>query len=217
MINQILEELQPYNARLVAVSKTQPVGEIRKIYQAGQRIFGENRVQELMTKVDLLPADIEWHLIGHLQRNKVKYIAPFISMIHSVDSIELAGEIEKQAARHNRSIPILLQIRIAEEESKFGIKPEQVDPFILELLGKGWENLEIAGVMGMASFVDDELQIRNEFRLLKDTFDHLKSTHFVDSKAFKEISMGMSGDYRIALEQGSTMVRIGTLIFGVRH
>ena len=217
MIAQILQELKPFNARLVAVSKTKPVGDIRKIYDLGQRIFGENRVQELMAKVDLLPEDIEWHLIGHLQRNKVKYIAPFIGMIHSVDSLELAKEINKQAARNDRRIPVLLQIRIAEEETKFGIETNKIDQFVEEMLAKNWHHLEIAGVMGMASFVDDEKQISAEFNKLKEIFDHLKSRYFEEETSFREISMGMSGDYQIALQQGSTMVRIGSLIFGARN
>ncbi|MCB0664922.1 MAG: YggS family pyridoxal phosphate-dependent enzyme [Saprospiraceae bacterium] len=217
LIAQILQELKPFNARLVAVSKTKPVGDIRKIYDLGQRIFGENRVQELMAKVDLLPEDIEWHLIGHLQRNKVKYIAPFIGMIHSVDSLELAKEINKQAARNDRRIPVLLQIRIAEEETKFGIETNKIDQFVEEMLAKNWHHLEIAGVMGMASFVDDEKQISAEFNRLKEIFDHLKSRYFEEETSFREISMGMSGDYQIALQQGSTMVRIGSLIFGARN
>lgn len=217
MITQILQELKPFNAWLVAVSKTKPVGDIRKIYDLGQRIFGENRVQELMAKVDLLPEDIEWHLIGHLQRNKVKYIAPFIRMIHSVDSLELAKEINKQAARNDRRIPVLLQIRIAEEETKFGIETDKIDQFVEEMLAKNWHHLEIAGVMGMASFVDDEKQISSEFTKLKEIFDHLKSRYFQEETSFKEISMGMSGDYQIALQHGSTMVRIGSLIFGARN
>ncbi|MCB0689057.1 MAG: YggS family pyridoxal phosphate-dependent enzyme [Saprospiraceae bacterium] len=217
LIKEITQEIERHGARLVAVSKTKSVSEIMKIYNEGQRVFGENRVQELMDKKDLLPGDIQWHLIGHLQRNKVKYIAPFISMIHSIDSLELAAEVDRQAAKLKRKIPVLLQIRIAEEETKFGISPSMIDQFASDLLRQGSTYLVFSGVMGMASFVDDEDQIAREFRNLKITFEHLRKQYFMDNPDFREISMGMSGDYKIALTEGSTMVRIGSLIFGARN
>lgn len=201
---------------MVAVSKTQPVERIKSMYDAGQRMFGENRVQELLEKKDQLPSDIEWHLIGHLQRNKVKQIAPFIQMIHSVDSIDLAGEINKQATKCKRQIPILLQFRIAIEETKFGITLDSAEHFMEALLDKKFDHLLICGVMGMASFVDDKKQILEEFQSLRSIFEWLRSNYFAGSPDFKEISMGMSGDYQIALRAGSTLVRIGSLLFGPR-
>jgi pyridoxal phosphate enzyme (YggS family) len=213
---QILQELQPYGARLVAVSKTQPVDLIKSMYDAGQRLFGENRVQELLEKKDNLPADIEWHLIGHLQRNKVKQIAPFISMIHSLDTIELAREINKQAARNQRQIQVLLQFRIASEETKFGIELDLMDVFMQELNNEQFDHLKICGVMGMASFVEDEQQVLKEFLSLYEIFEALRKTYFDTTPSFKEISMGMSGDYLTALKAGSTLVRIGSLLFGSR-
>ncbi len=216
MIDKILKQLEPYGARLVAVSKTQPIESVLALYNGGQRIFGENRVQELLEKKDLLPPDIEWHLIGHLQRNKVKYIVPFIGMIHSLDSIELAHEIDRQAEKSERKIPVLLQIRIASEETKFGIKPDDLDIFMQDLLRIPLPWVKVCGVMGMASFVEDEVQIRAEFRILRETFVHLKEKYYPEDPDFKELSMGMSGDYQIALQEGSTLVRIGTLLFGPR-
>ncbi len=186
------------------------------MYDQGQRIFGENRVQEIMEKKDSLPPDIEWHLIGHLQRNKVKYITPFISMIHSVDTFDLAFEINKQAGKWNRSIPVLLQIRIALEETKFGIEVTALENFMKQIMEDPLPHLTVCGVMGMASFVDDEEQIKGEFRTLKRIFDNLKSKYYAEDSSFKEISMGMSDDYLLALEEGSTLVRIGTLLFGPR-
>ncbi|NND31117.1 MAG: YggS family pyridoxal phosphate-dependent enzyme [Saprospiraceae bacterium] len=213
---EILKDLQPYGARLVAVSKTKPIAQIREMYEEGQRIFGENRVQELVDKRPQLPSNIEWHLIGHLQRNKVKYIADFVQMIHSVDSIALAREINKQAQKHDRVISILLQVRIAREETKFGIPAHDLDRFLEELLQLNLTHLSIEGLMGMATFTDDEEQIRKEFTELKNGFDRVKASFFPDHDHFREISMGMSGDYKIALEEGSTLVRIGSLIFGAR-
>ncbi|MBK8506315.1 MAG: YggS family pyridoxal phosphate-dependent enzyme [Saprospiraceae bacterium] len=213
---QILQELEPYGARLVAVSKTQPVERIQSMYDDGQRIFGENRVQELLEKKDQLPSDIEWHLIGHLQRNKVKQIASFIAMIHSMDSIDLAREINRQAVKNQRQIPVLLQFRIALEETKFGITLDSVDHFMEKLFGEKLDHLKICGVMGMASFVENEHQILEEFQSLQDIFESLKTTYFDANQNFKEISMGMSGDYQIAIETGSTLVRIGSLLFGPR-
>ncbi len=206
----------PENVTLVAVSKTKPKEEILPIYDAGQRVFGENKVQELCDKYEIMPKDIQWHLIGHLQTNKVKYIAEFVAMIHAVDSLKLLVEIDKQAKRYNRIIPCLLQFHIADEETKFGLSLIEGSELLQSIEFKALENIQIAGVMGMATFTDDTTQIHNEFKLLKSIFDDLKNHFFGDNKAFKEISMGMSGDYEIAIQEGSTMVRIGSKIFGSR-
>jgi pyridoxal phosphate enzyme (YggS family) len=215
-----LEELSKlcskYKASLVAVSKTKSNAEILEVYAAGQRIFGENKVQELVDKQIQLPKDIQWHLIGHLQRNKVKYIAPFVHLIHAVDSVKLAEEINKEAAKNNRIIPILLQIYIADEETKFGFDWEILMKALEENELQNLKHISIQGVMGMATFTEDETQIRQEFQSLKKHFDYLKTNFFHDSESFKEISMGMSGDYKIALEEGSTMIRVGSAIFGSR-
>jgi pyridoxal phosphate enzyme (YggS family) len=214
-LHNVLEEI-PKHVTLVAVSKTKPVSAIEEAYAAGQRHYGENKVQELVEKAEQLPKDIHWHLIGHLQSNKVKYIAPFVALIHSVDSLKLLLEINRQAAKKNRVIPVLLQFHIAQEETKFGFSLEEV----LELLNseefKNLGNIRIDGVMGMASFTDDEAQIRKEFKLLKTYFDELKSTFFNEKNYFSICSMGMSGDYLIAIEEGSTMIRVGSSIFGSR-
>lgn len=202
---------------LVAVSKTKPVAALQEAYAAGQRIFGENRPQEMQTKAQELPKDIEWHMIGHLQSNKVKYIAPFVSVIHSVDKLSLLEEINKRAAQHNRTIGVLLQMHIAQEESKFGMNQEEVIALLESNTLPSLQNIEIRGVMGMATFTDNKTQIREEFKSLKAIFDQLKSAHFLDQSAFKEISMGMSGDYPIAMEEGSTLVRVGSAIFGARN
>jgi pyridoxal phosphate enzyme (YggS family) len=214
-LHNVLEEI-PKHVTLVAVSKTKPVSAIEEAYAAGQRHYGENKVQELVEKAEQLPKDIQWHLIGHLQSNKVKYVAPFVALIHSVDSLKLLLEINRQAAKKNRVIPVLLQFHIAQEETKFGFSLEEV----LELLNseefKNLGNIRIDGVMGMASFTDDEAQIRKEFKLLKTYFDELKSTFFNEKNYFSICSMGMSGDYLIAIEEGSTMIRVGSSIFGLR-
>lgn len=206
----------PENVQLVAVSKTKSVEEIMPIYEAGQRVFGENKVQEVCEKYEAMPKDIEWHVIGHLQTNKVKYIAPFVSLIHAVDSLKLLIEINKQARKNDRIIPCLLQFHIADEETKFGLTKSEG----LELLAsdsfKELNNIQIIGVMGMATFTDNTNQIRSEFQTLQSIFNELKSMHFSSNDDFKEISMGMSGDYQIAIEEGSTMVRIGSKIFGSR-
>ncbi len=204
----------PAGVRLVAVSKTKPVQLILEAYDAGQRIFGENRVQELMQKQPLLPADIEWHLIGHLQKNKVKYIAPFVSLIHSVDSLELLETINKEAVKCGRVISCLLQFHIAKEETKFGLSFEEAAALIHAQKFKELKNIKICGVMGMATLATDESLIRSEFRSLHGIFTTLKKQDFSDEKDFKEISMGMSGDYKIAIGEGSTMVRIGSAVFG---
>lgn len=215
-LQQLNSELSPTDTRLVAVSKTYPAERIQEVYDLGQRDFGENRVPELAKKAEQLPKDIRWHFIGHLQSNKVKYIAPFVHLIHAVDSWKLLKEIDKRAAANERSINVLLQFKIAEEESKHGYAAED----IFSLLDSGeWKELQhtkIIGVMGMATFTDNHTQVQQEFSRLKVYFDRLKSDYFAEHDEFKELSMGMSGDYPLALEQGSTMVRIGSKIFGKR-
>jgi PLP dependent protein len=196
------------NVHLVAVSKTKPNELIIEAYVAGQRIFGENKVQELVEKEESLPKDIEWHMIGHLQTNKVKYIAPFVSLIHAVDSKKLIKEINKRAKQNNRVIPCLLQVHIAQEESKFGLDKDGV----IEILKTDFPNVSIVGLMGMATFTDNKNQVRKEFKYLKDSYDELKE----NQPNFSILSMGMSGDYSIAIEEGSNMVRIGSSIFGER-
>jgi PLP dependent protein len=202
----------PPHCRLIAVSKTHPIDSITEAYNAGQRIFGENKVQEMVPKFEALPKDIEWHMIGHLQRNKVKFIAPFVSLIHSVDNEKLLDEINKQAFKINRVVPCLLQVHIAQEETKFGFSPQEVTDLISSGAVKNFPNVVIAGLMGMATFTDNKEQIRKEFRGLKTLFDQLKTI-----TEMKELSMGMSSDYKIAIEEGSTLVRIGTSIFGTRN
>lgn len=212
---QILNEI-PSHVQLVAVSKTYGIDVIQNAYDEGVRIFGENKVQELVPKAEALPKDIRWHLIGHLQTNKVKYIAPFVEMIHSVDSFKLLQEIQKQALKNNRTIKVLLQFHISEEETKFGFKPENLDMLLKEEIWNQIPNVQICGVMGMASFSEDMNQVRNEFKSLKNIFDTLKKSQLF-SDSFKEISMGMSGDYKIAVEEGSTMIRVGSALFGKRN
>jgi len=201
---------------LVAVSKTHPVEAVLEAYQCGQRIFGENRVQEILAKQPLLPADIQWHMIGHLQTNKVKLIAPFISMIQSVDSSRLLAEISEQGMKNNRVIDCLLQIFIASEETKFGLDESELISLLSSLRHTPLNGIRIRGLMGMATFTDDQELVRHEFRQLKSLFDRVKSEYFNGIPSFNEISMGMSGDYLIAIEEGSTSVRIGTRIFGSR-
>lgn len=215
-LNKILEEIKGSEVSLVAVSKTKPIRDLQIIYDAGQRVFGENKVQELREKQPVLPKDIQWHMIGHLQSNKVKYIASYISMIHAVDSIKLLSTIDKEAKKHNRVIKCLLQFHIAQETSKFGLDLSQAKELLLSKEFKTLENVELAGVMGMATFTDDQEQVRQEFRTLKEIFDTLKQDHFASKDSFKEISMGMSGDYTIAIEEGSTLIRVGSTIFGTR-
>lgn len=216
--NKIKEQLKPYNAKLVAVSKIKPAADIQALYNLGQRIFGENYVQELQEKQALLPTDIQWHFIGHLQSNKVKYIAPFVTMIHAVDSMKLLEEINKQAVKFNRTIECLLQVHIAEEETKFGLSEKELEE-LLEQWREQQEdlpNIRIAGLMGMATNTDNLDQVRKEFNHLKSLQTSLKACFFADQDTFNELSIGMSGDYTIALEEGSTMVRIGSLLFGAR-
>ena len=217
MLEKIKAELLPTKTQLIAVSKTKPVEDILAIYNQGQLDFGENRVQELESKYDALPKDIRWHLIGHLQTNKVKYIAPFVHLIHSIDREKVLKMVDKEAAKNERVIDVLLQFHIAEEDTKFGLNLEEAKQLLESEDYKQMQNIRICGVMGMASFVEDEEQVRGEFRRLRNIFDHLKANYFADADAFKEISMGMSGDYQIAVEEGSTMVRIGSLLFGARY
>lgn len=212
---KVIEKI-PDDVSLVAVSKTKPVTEILEIYNQGQRVFGENKVQELTEKQELLPKDIEWHLIGHLQTNKVKYIASFVAMIHAVDSLRLLEEINKQAKKHNRIIDCLLQFYIAQEDTKFGLNKQEAIDLLESDKFRELEHIRIRGVMGMASFTDDEQQIRREFRELASVFDFLKSNYFSNQRSFDVRSMGMSGDFEIAIEEGSNMVRVGSLIFGER-
>ena len=216
MIKEILKELDAKHVKLVAVSKTKPIAQILELYQVGQRIFGENKVQELVEKAELMPKDIEWHMIGHLQKNKVKFIAPFISLIHSVDSLELLAEIDKYAAKNSRIIDCLLQFYIAQEDTKFGLSLQEGQELLSSKQFTQLENIRIVGVMGMATFTENKTQVKAEFNQLKHIFDELKSTYFKNEDSFKEISMGMSDDYKIAVEAGSTMVRIGSLLFGKR-
>ena len=206
----------PDGVKLVAISKFHPNEYIEAAYQEGQRLFGESQVQELSHKVDTLPNDIEWHFIGHLQTNKVKYIAPYISMIEAVDSLKLLKEIDKQAAKHNRIINVLLELHIAEEESKYGFSPDACRELLTNGEWKELKNVHISGLMMMASNVDDREQIKREMTLAADLFDDLKEKYFADDSAFKERSWGMSHDYDIAVECRSTMVRVGTTIFGPR-
>lgn len=204
-------------ATLVAISKSKPVEEIREVYNAGQRIFGENKVQELVSKQEELPEDILWHMVGNLQTNKVKYIAPFIQLIHSVDSLRLAIEINKQALKHHRVIDVLLEIHIAAETNKSGFSDEELIDHLDIKAFDSLKNIRIVGLMGMATNTKSHVLIKNEFHGLKRFFDEIKSSYFKNAPEFKVLSMGMSGDYKIALEEGSNMIRIGSAIFGERE
>ena len=214
---QSIQALLPEKVTLVAVSKTKPVSDLMEAYEAGQRIFGENKIQEMTEKWEAMPKDIQWHFIGHLQTNKIKYIVPFVELIHGVDSYKLLAEINKQAAKANRVVNCLLQIHIAQEETKFGFSAQE----LLDTLQAGdWKNLQhvkICGLMGMATYTDNTMQVKAEFSQLKALFDQVKTTCFAEEPAFKNISMGMSDDFQLAIEQGSTMVRVGSLIFGNRN
>jgi pyridoxal phosphate enzyme (YggS family) len=214
-----LKEIQskiPENVTLVAVSKTKPAEMILELYNSGQRVFGENKVQELCDKYEVLPKEIEWHLIGHLQTNKVKYIAPFVSLIHAVDSLKLLQEINKEALKNNRIINCLLQFHIAQEDTKFGLNFDEAEVILQSKEFVEMHNISVVGVMGMASFTDNKELIEDEFRTLYNYFHLIKSHYFKYNSDFKEISMGMSGDFEIAIEEGSTMVRVGSSIFGER-
>lgn len=203
----------PENVKLVAISKTKPNEDILEAYRSGQRIFGENKIQEMTDKSEKLPGDIEWHMVGHVQRNKVKYMAPYVSLIHAVDSLKLLKEINKRARQNERTIDCLLQIKIAKEDSKFGIDAEEAKEILNSEAYSKMEHVNITGLMGMATFTDNKEQVRSEFKYLKSVFDKFKDQH----SEIKELSMGMSGDYEIAVECGSTMVRIGSSIFGERN
>jgi pyridoxal phosphate enzyme (YggS family) len=216
-ISAIKKEIGDQDVKLIAVSKTKPIESIAEAYEAGQRLFGENMVQELVEKYEKLPKDIEWHLIGHLQSNKVKYIAPFISLIHSVDSLKLLQEINKQALKNNRIIDCLLQLEIADEETKFGLDLAEAIELLRSEEFKQLKNIRICGVMGIATLTDNPKITAEEFYELSIFFKGLKDTFFRKDDIFKEISMGMSGDYKLAIEKGSTMIRLGSTIFGVRQ
>lgn len=207
-----IETTIPAHVTLVAVSKTKPVEDLQEAYAAGMRDFGENKIQEMCDKYEILPKDIRWHMIGHVQTNKVKYMAPFVHLIHGVDSLKLLKEIHKQAEKNNRVIDVLLQQFIADEETKFGLDKEEIQHIMQEEI-QHLPNVRVVGLMGMATFTDDEKQIRNEFKTLKSNFDSLKNNF----DNLTVLSMGMSGDYQVAIEEGSTMVRIGSSIFGHRN
>ena len=213
---QQIQTALPATAVLIAVSKFKPVSAIAAAYQAGQRAFGENRAVEMAAKYPQLPADIQWHFIGHLQTNKVKQIAPFVHLVHSVDSERLLEEINRQGAKNNRVIDCLLQFYIAQEDTKFGFSLEEAEDMLRSERFKQMQHIRLCGVMGMATFTDNREQIRREFQSLKRIFDYLKETYFAHLEAFKELSMGMTDDYLQAIEEGSTMVRIGSAIFGER-
>jgi pyridoxal phosphate enzyme (YggS family) len=210
---QIIKSTLPEHVTLVAVSKTKPVPDLMEAYDAGQRIFGENKIQEMVDKWEEMPKDIEWHMIGHVQTNKVKYMAPFVNLIHGVDSLKLLEEINKQALKNNRVIDCLLQIYIAEEETKFGLDEEELTALLSSNSFLNMKNIRIVGLMGMATFTDNQNQIKKEFTHLKSIFDTLRGR---DTLQYSTLSMGMSGDYQLAISCGSTMVRIGSSIFGGR-
>lgn len=210
-INQLKEQL-PSGVTLVAVSKTKPVADLMQAYQGGQRIFGENKVQEMVSKQEQMPPDVQWHMIGHLQRNKVKYMAGFVHLIHGVDSLRLLQEIDKQASKHQRVIDCLLQVRIAKEETKFGLEIQALKELLNCDEFNSLQHVKVIGLMGMASFTDDQDQILAEFKLLETIFNEGKSQH-----GWQVLSMGMSGDYPLALQCGSNMIRVGSAIFGARN
>ncbi len=219
MITQVIQqikELLPAQTRLVAVSKFHPAEAIKEAYDCGQRIFGESQVQELRAKYEALPKDIEWHFIGHLQTNKIKYIAPFVSLIHAVDTPRLLNEISKHGIKCGRRIPCLLQLHVAQEESKFGFTTEECEAYLQNGEWKQLEGVEICGLMCMASNVDDKQQIAREFQTAENFFLHCRQSHFAGQPSFKECSWGMSDDFPIAVQHGSTLVRVGSLIFGQR-
>ncbi len=215
-LENIKQQLAPHKVTLVAVSKTHTAEKIQELYHLGQRHFGENKVQEMVSKYEILPKDINWHLIGHLQTNKVKYIAPFVHLIHSADSVKLIQEIEKQGAKNNRVIDCLLQIFIASEETKFGMDASEAEAFLAGDIYGNLKNVRICGLMGMASNTENENQVRAEFAGLKKLFDKFKARYLANKQEFEVLSMGMSGDYMMAIEEGSNMVRVGSAIFGER-
>jgi pyridoxal phosphate enzyme (YggS family) len=210
-----IEATIPPNVTLVAVSKTKPISDLMQAYEAGQRVFGENKIQEMTEKWEQMPKDIHWHMIGHIQSNKVKYMAPYVSLIHGVDSLKLLEEINKQAQKNNRIIDCLLQLHIAEEETKFGLNEEELNVLLQSEIFRNLKNIKIVGLMGMATFTENQTQIKKEFQHLKTIFD-INKQHTTDNRHLTTLSMGMSGDYQLAIECGSTMVRIGSSIFGGR-
>lgn len=215
-ISELQQELQPIGVQLVAISKTKPNEDILEAYEAGQRLFGENQVREMLAKYEELPKDIEWHLVGHLQTNKVKYIAPFVSLIHSVDSLKVLAEINKQALKNNRVIDCLLQVFIADEDTKFGLDHAELIELLRSEEFQEFKNIRIRGLMGIATNTENEKIIKEEFYELKIFFDGIKTTYFRKEVSFDILSMGMSSDYKIAIEQGANMVRLGSTIFGKR-
>ncbi|MCQ2322773.1 MAG: YggS family pyridoxal phosphate-dependent enzyme [Bacteroidales bacterium] len=220
MIKDNLETVResiPSGVLLVAVSKTKPVEDLMEAYEAGQRVFGENHALEMRDKHEVLPKDIDWHFIGHLQTNKIKYIIPFVRLIHSIDTFNLLQAVNKEAVKNNRVVDCLLQFHVAEEETKFGLSLEEADDILNSDTFKELKNIRICGIMGMATNTDNQVQIRKEFHHLKEIFGTLKAKYFADCEYFKEISMGMSHDYQLAIEEGSTMVRVGSRIFGARN
>ena len=220
MIKENLEKIKvtiPSGVTLVAVSKTKPVSDVQEAYDAGQRVFGENHALERLDKHEALPKDIQWHFIGHLQTNKIKYIIPFVTLIHSIDTANLLEAVNKEARKHDRIVDCLLQFHIAQEETKFGLDLSEARQLLESESFKQMENIRICGVMGMATFTDDEVEIRKEFKYLKEIFDTLKKEYFTDQPQFKELSMGMSEDYPIVIEEGATLVRVGSKIFGPRN
>ena len=220
MIKENLAKIKatvPEGVTLVAVSKTKPVSDVKEAYEAGQRIFGENHALEMRDKHEVLPHDIQWHFIGHLQTNKIKYIIPFVTLIHSIDSANLLEAVNKEAKKHERVVDCLLQFHIAQEETKFGLDLDEARQLLESETFKAMQNVRICGVMGMATFTDDMEQVRKEFKHLKDIFNILKKDYFEDQEQFREISMGMSDDYPIAIEEGATLVRVGSKIFGARN
>lgn len=219
MIKENLEKIRatmPEGITLVAVSKTKPISDLQEAYDAGQRTFGENYPQEMRDKHEVLPQDIQWHFIGHLQTNKIKYIIPYVTLIHSIDTANLLEAVNKEAKKHERVVDCLLQFHIAQEETKFGLDLDEARQLLESETFKAMENVRICGVMGMATFTDDKTEVRKEFKHLKAIFDILKKEYFANQPQFKEISMGMSEDYLIAIEEGATMVRVGSKIFGAR-
>ena len=220
MIKENLKKIKaaiPSSVTLVAVSKTKPVSDLQEAYDAGQRIFGENHALEMRDKHEALPKDIQWHFIGHLQTNKIKYIIPFVTLIHSIDTANLLEAVNKEAKKHDRVVDCLLQFHIAQEETKFGLDMEEARQLLDSEVFRQMQNVRICGVMGMATFTDDEAEIRKEFKHLKEIFETLKTDYFADQHQFKEISMGMSDDYPIAIEEGATLIRVGSKIFGARN
>jgi PLP dependent protein len=212
----VIKSQLPENVTLVAVSKTKPVSDLMEAYNAGQRIFGENKIQEMTEKWEEMPKDIQWHMIGHVQTNKVKYMAEYVSLVHGVDSLKLLNEINKQAKKHDRIIDVLLQMHIAEEETKFGLDNNELNEILNQVQNDEFQNIKIIGLMGMATFTENQTQIKKEFLHLKSIFDRLQTLPTTNNYQPTTLSMGMSGDYKLAIECGSTMVRIGSSIFGTR-